>query len=305
MRTTRDAKHRYEVGIYDSLQDLLRGAEIGYAATGKDDTNFFQGSWNEGKTPVLAKGYMRTIDDLREAIRSPWMHGVETVRRMVTALEKIKLPEPRSVRRTPRYNSDGGDEVDHDRLRSGVDFWRRSSVLRSQDQAGPRLITVLADVTTSSNVDADKILWRGAAALAMTNVLEKRGYRVELWSYQNCAYAFHDGYGVYTAVRLKPMGKPLNLNALATGVAGWFYRYFMFLAYHNHQPNVPQGCLGSPRHGLDRWMIDYVTKEQNPIVMKSVWSLEDAVDQASKWLRKIIAGDKIEVVKTTPDWSYA
>jgi hypothetical protein len=51
---------------------------------------------------------------------------VAEVEKMVAELLALDLPRPTDRKRRTRWSEDGGDEIDHDRLRSGqMDCWRQ------------------------------------------------------------------------------------------------------------------------------------------------------------------------------------
>jgi hypothetical protein len=287
MRYFRDEQRGYEVSVFENgLNEMAR--EIEKVRAGGYGHEIHRGSWSEGYTPVLKKGYMRDWADVKEAVATPWLHGIKVVNDMIAELRKVKIPRPESIRRQPKYNFDGGDEVDYDKLRSGQEFWRKCE---RNPLKGPQMITIFTDVTTSAAIRAEEILWRGAAALAITNILEEQGFRVELWSYQHCASAYTNGYGIFTAVRMKEMSKPLNVNALVCGVSGWFYRTMMFNAYYVAKRDTrPSMGLGRPQHSLKGWQRDLVTGEKNPIVLRDIWSKDKAVQLATQWIEKVCLG---------------
>lgn len=250
------------------------------------------GHWAEGPELVLP-GTLRSYDRFLAACSRPWEKGIELVRRMVADLKKRKLPEPECIRRRPVFRPDRGDEVDNDRLRSGMDFWRST---HRPTVRGPRVVTVMADASTSAAVPADQILWRGAAALALTDVLEKAGYRVDLWVYKNCKQLYLNGSNGFLAVRLKGPDKPFNLAALAAGASGWFYRYAFFAMAWLAAGVVPEPCMGIPRHALDEWQMRLVTPD-TPIVVHDVWNYHAALDRVGKWVTEVIEGKLVHGLK--------
>src|SRR5439155_9465989 len=128
------------------------------------------------------------------------------------------------------WQADDGDEVDYDRLRSGQEFWRAS---RREFCSGSPIVSVFFNIATPASREPEEILWRGAAALVLANLLEATGYRVELWAAQYCTRcSYEDGAGVFTAVCLKRSEQPLDLATLVNAVSGWFYRTLFFQAYY-------------------------------------------------------------------------
>lgn len=299
MMVKTDHKNKYEIGVFEGgINEVVKAGRKWYQTRGQWEHNITRGQWIEGKKPVLESGYFKGWDDLERAVAIPWEHGIKTVYDMIRQLKKIKLPQPVSVRRTPVYRIENGDEIDYERLRSGQEFWR--TCVREQSK-GPRMVTILTDATTSASVDTDQIMWRGAAALALTNILEDQGYRVELWCFQHCTYGYTNGRGCFTAVKMKDMGKPLNIGALCCGISGWFYRTALFTAYYAAEHATPDDGLGYPRHGIEPWQRDIITNEPTPIIITNVWSMAAAVQKAGQWLRKICFQEKVPEL----DYEYA
>jgi hypothetical protein len=296
MRIYRD-KRNYQVMLFErGLAEMVKAAQLAHDHKGGGLAHpITRPDFVEGSKPVLPKGYFQCWGDVQEAIATPWQHGIEVIREMMKQLRKVKLPVPQSIRRKPVYTLDGGDEIDYDRLRSGQDYWRSC---RREVSRGPAQMTIFTDITTSAYVSSDEILWRGAAALALTEVLEKQGYRCELWAFQHChERAYVDNAGIFGAVRLKELGKPLNLTALACGISGWFYRSVFFQSYYLAENNCPTLSLGGVAKGLAKWQRLLITPEESPIIITGVWSFEAAVEQASQWLEKVILGKKHEYLE--------
>ena len=105
-------------------------------------------------------------DEVKRATRQAWPEGLEVLERMVRDLDDTPLDRPQCRRRRTRFAEDDGHELDYDRLRSGQPYWRTS---RRENTRGPSTITVLVDVGANSHVDRREILWRGAAAIALTS----------------------------------------------------------------------------------------------------------------------------------------
>src|SRR6266478_2783824 len=96
--------------------------------------------------------------DVKAQIGEPWQDGLDEVQWMLFELRKAALPPVTCQKRRQRF-ADEGDEVDHDRLRSGQDYWR---TMRRESVAGPQTFCLVADMATPGNRASMDILWRGA-----------------------------------------------------------------------------------------------------------------------------------------------
>lgn len=208
------------VSLWESLEEMLAACDAAYQA-GRACTHWtradFIGREFEG------------WEDVREAARAEWPEGMDLVASMAEELaSSCQIARPRSRRRVPRWAEDG-DEFDRERWEAGrEDCWR---VCRREAAAAPSVITLVFNVSTRSGVGPGAILWRGAAALALADVLEREGYRVEVWGVNCATRCYQSGAGVFHAVRVKAASAPLDLAALASAVSGWFYRTVFFQSY--------------------------------------------------------------------------
>lgn len=212
----RKLNHSYGTAIYlfDSIKEVLETCDRRQYKQLDEDTLGMR---------------LPTWDAVASAIDRPWQQGLEAVDKFVRELEGKELPELSYVRRQPGYSEDDGDEIDLDRLRAGQPYWRIS---KRQSVIGPTEVTIVTDLSADKFVSATDILWRGAAAIAMTKILEDRGYSVTLWvTRTSCPYASevldgeHDQYArVLIGVCLKQAGDRLDLSTLVNAVSGWFYR---------------------------------------------------------------------------------
>jgi len=196
--------------------------------------------------------------------------------RMSGELHDAHLPRPASVRRQRVWREDTGEEVCIDRLMADKPFWMAT---QRERRAGPQTITLVTDMATRGSVDPDDVLWRGAAAVALTHILEQAGYRVELWLVRHSRSAFTDGRNGCIALNLKRCGDPVDASALINAVSAWFYRTVYFAAYaaSGCEPDSSQGSPASPTA-----MLPYVTSDQTVMVSTGLWSYSDAV----AWIRQ-------------------
>lgn len=287
---TREPKNSYDVLMFDGgIAEMAAEAAKHRAVTDRQSGPIAErASWSEGPRLVLPTGYMRSWDDVWAAAATPWAHGIGVVRDMVAQLARVKVPEPESPRRKPVYSYENGDEVDPDRLRNGQEWWRGTTREKAR---GPRAVTVAANVSTPADVPADQILWRPAAAVALCHALEAKGYAVDLWAFNHVTRAFVDESHLFLAYRIKPMGRPLNLAAVAAGGAGWYFRTIVFACYAA-AGKTPCTSYGVPVAGLYRWQADRLCGRpgQPIVVLDRVWSFAAAVDATTRFLGALAPG---------------
>jgi hypothetical protein len=226
-----------------------------------------------------------TLAEVYQAARSAWPEGVEIIEGMVKELEDADLPKPTSRKRKVRFSEDDGAELDNDRLRSGQAFWRTT---RRENSRGPQVVTIIIDVNANGDVAHRDIMWRGAAAIAMTKVLEEAGFRVELWTVHAAQKVYTGaGAGHFHAVCLKRPGDPLDIATFSAAVSGWFYRTVMWLAKSRCDQNIKSGL------GLAVCPMSYQIRHAlpnlrgKPIVISGAYTRASAVYVAREALKKL------------------
>jgi len=265
--------------IYDSLQALLDAADKGYRAGRR-----YEGVIGNREADWIGRSFPGGWEEIRKAAAEPWEEGLEVFQWMLFELSKLTLPPIPCRKRRPQWDADSGDEVDNDRLRAGQDYWRTS---RRRETNGFQTICLLTNITTACYVKAENILWRGALAITLADLLEKEGHRVELWCVRPCVDSFRDGAASFQAVCLKQADDPLDIVAVVNAVSGWFFRT-VFLQDHaaetrsSHQHHYGRPRPINPKDEHIRNLIGAAT----PLIVDEVWSREACIDKA----RQLVAG---------------
>ncbi len=226
----------------------------------------------------------RGWNEARAAAESPWQDGLDILQEMIFEVdrERIEVPAALDVRRRRRWAADDGDEVCLDRLRAGQDAWQSTARVAVNH---PRQVTIFANVSASAGVSHDAILWRGAAAICLADLLEKQGYRVELWACEYGRSLHMDNQYSLDAAKLKGMAEPLDISTIVNSLSGWFFRTVFFQA--SHVPALPV-CPAAGRHAnltADVDAIAALARGSYPIVMDGIFSR----DAALALIRKTVA----------------
>jgi hypothetical protein len=138
------------------------------------------------------------------------------------------------------------------------------------------------------SIDADDILWRGAAAIVLTEALEEAGYRVELWAYSRSAGAYpssKDASDSFLACQLKATSDPLDPSTLVNAVSGWFFRTRVLHERCISEQKV-SGSLGYHQQATAD-QLDHVTPDAERIVIQGVWNYAAAVNLLRETLEKM------------------
>lgn len=181
--------------------------------------------WNQHKTEKGDPDWFglpgsHDMASITAIVNDGWTDGAARLSRLSDQLE---LPPVISSRRKLAW-MDEGDEFCHQRLYSGdVDtMWRRP--VRASHQ-GPSRIRIGVQIGANCGISGEAFFWPGACAVAMADILENAGHRVEVVGVQINDY--HRAAGkpfIKATVVAKEYEAPLNIASLAavTGLAGFF-----------------------------------------------------------------------------------
>lgn len=243
-------------------------------------------SWGEFSSSFIGRHDIRTWAQAKAAAQGLWPKGNEIVEGMLDELKHVELPKPKSRKRRRRYSDENGDEVDYDRLRLGQPFWRTS---RREHAGGEQFVTLVVDLCAACSVKADKILWRGAAAVLLTHLLEEAGYRVELWGTFRTEGIYTDrkngAEDMFTAVRLKRPEEMLDMQSLTIAVSGWFFRT---VAFRSFVVDTRKTCpsLGIPRLPKPKDIAE-ITSDENHRLIADVWDRTAAIELVKQTIEMI------------------
>lgn len=151
----------------------------------------------------------KSLDYLLDLHRNGWPEGVAKAMELADAIRDA-VPQAEKPRRRPRW-ADQGDEVSMTRVYNGMldRAWRSTRKVKS---TGPKVVSIDVDVCHNSNISAEALFWSGACAVAITDVLEDMGYRVELFA---TAVTHEYGNACLTRLVVKRADEPLNINSVA------------------------------------------------------------------------------------------
>lgn len=249
--------------------------------------NFSQGDKFKKQTASFLGERLDNWKAVEKRIDRDWAEGMYILNSYLERIKKIELPAIKSRKRKTTYSATEGDEIDFDRLYAGEsEFWKTTS---REDTDGPSTVTILIDTTTMANEEVENILWRGAAAIALTKVLEEKGYSVELWVVNGSKLYRNENTQVMTACNLKKCSDPLDTSTLINTVAGWFYRTVIFTLLYTicdqqgKRPEIGLGRCYTP----DQNDLDKLTTDANRVYVSGVFSFDGAMDVIQSELAKL------------------
>ena len=224
-----------------------------------------------------------TRDRFLRELSKPARHLMEAVDRM---REKLigDVVQPTTPRRRVRHGQEFGDELDVDRyLARDPLVWDRS-VREVQPR---RTVTIGCNLAVNAHVKPEELLYRGAAALALADILTSRGVSVGIVAFdsiQQPTDLVEHGVIRYT---LKDSLMPLDLGAITFSLCeiAWF-RIVGAVGGSRHWPGRLNMSLGRAANlpEADRQGLDY-------LVDADVLGEEAAVE----WLKGCLANTESEV----------
>lgn len=208
------SKANNELFVFDSVADIEEYSD-------PDTFEYREGSasWTGAQ--------IESYEELKERCRMAWSAGLEILEKSTEKLRKEAIPDLKSHKATTTWSNNPEDgEFDYERHCAGEPCYR---VTKREETQGPTEVTVITDTTTPGFKDPESILWRGAVALALTQLLEEKGYRVELWVINGSSlFLNYPRKAIITACKLKNCSDPMDMSTLVNTVSGWFYRTATF-----------------------------------------------------------------------------
>lgn len=228
-----------------------------------------------------------SFDEVQTALDEVWKEGIEIVDMFTERLRKIEFPAIKEVKAKKSFNSEDG-EIDFERMLAGnPNYFLKVDREKTE---GPTTVTIVTDMSGSGWVDAMDMLWRGAAAIAMTYLLEEKGYQVELWVCKGSQFMVeHPDRCIFQTVQLKGCGDPLDLGTLTSAVSAWFYRTETFLMAHtiaDLEGKTVKGTYGRPVSPTEA-DLDLITTDQKRIYSTGVFSFDGACQLMEAELKRI------------------
>lgn len=281
-----------ECFLSDSIREMAHGT---YRATRKNPNAKEFTDWNN---PSFIG---REFSSLREAVNASietWQEGLETIMEMINEIKDARLPTLTSRKRKRSFNEHGGDEIDLDKMRSGQAYWNKPE---RQKVAGVGTMTIIADIAAVGAVRPKEMLWRGAAAIALTHLLEEAGYRVKLLSSFVRQYCYLDRADKLVSSTVKDHRDPLNIGVAASAVSAWYFRTVGFNSSNmceNRNPRCPGH--GRDREGGLKQFLKVMSDDETNFIVQNIWNESEAIEFVRKSADAIEKGQ----ISAVP-WAYS
>jgi hypothetical protein len=219
----------------------------------------------------------KTPDDLRTMLVSPDKKLLRAIDAMRSTLAD-DLALPTVPRRRVRHGREDGEEMDADRwLVREPNCWDRTV----RESVPRRTVIIGINLSVHCQQKPAELLYRGAAACALADVLTLRGMNVGIVGFLVVNGMSSGCPELVSKVEIKAPDMPLDMAALSTAACEiGFFRMVMVYATARRAIGKLDGSLGGPSHlpECDRAGLTYVIEQ-------SVCSHDAAVD----WLREAVS----------------
>ena len=174
-------------------------------------------------------GWSGGFDNLKRLMSTGWKTGAMKIEENLKILD---LPIVMGVRRK-RKRGAFGDSIDMQSVYAGsLDrAWETTERVRSTN-TGTNNAVVIVEVAVASRVGSHEAFWRGAAAVAVTDMLQRSGRSVMLVVVtSNVKMDIDNRNAVYShSITVKDFDQPLDTEHAALLTSTGFYRGYMFKA---------------------------------------------------------------------------
>lgn len=195
----------------------------------------------------------RLLDTIANPPR-PLMEAVEEMRRQLVN----EISPPVCTRRRVRRNQDFGDELTPESvLVRSLTPWERMT----RETQPRRSVTIGVNLTVSCRQRAEELLWRGAAAAALADILTQRGINVEIVAFWTIGHMSSGSRMVVSRYIVKRPDMPLDLGAVSVALAEIAYaRLVALYGLARHMPGTLDDGMGCCEElpVQDRAGIDYL-----------------------------------------------
>lgn len=231
----------------------------------------------------------QTLAETSAMLKTGYTKGAKKAAELARQIER-EMPDPVSRKRKLIW-SDNGDEIDRDRIYSGqIEVaWRTT---KRKPQRAPQVISIAVPWGDNCGTGNEEMFWPAAAAIALTDLLEKAGYSVDLRAI-SVGHHYDDG-SHYTGLEItvKHPNEPLRPDAVAAVFHAGSFRYFGIPAIAG-TPNPINDGYGSCQ-GLENGMpILTAAKLTDPahLALKHVYSGDAAKTEVLRQLKLLESGN--------------
>lgn len=279
----REGKYRV---VFDSLAEMV---EVGDRKTDHEEDRSSQRQDQERSEWARTKTW--------EEAKSLALHGYHDIRPQVDAIVGEILTDIREVEMDAFdwvYDVAGG-EVDVARLLDGEPENMIEQVPVKIAKPG-RVVSILIDGSYSASVDSENVKKRGAAIVALVDILARLQHSVEIWTELSVTGT---GQGTYTILcPIKRTEEIMDVDSIMFAIAHPSFQRRIVLGVEEQEPIKTRQKfgfgigVGRTRYGRPAQMVmgEKVGATVTVGKMRTWQKGADIVGQPVKWLREVLTG---------------
>jgi hypothetical protein len=204
------------LNVYDSAMDFAEMSRNAKDIVAAYNNERYRAHLRLDNNPEWYGGF-RNVDDGYKMICDGWEEGAK---KAVLTLGNIKIPEIdgiESMRRTLIF-SDCGEVLNIDQAMAGN--WEKAWQTCKRIRSGvSRVLSVAIPFGGNCDKNSEQMFWNGAQGMIITDILEDKGYRVQLYGVHVAIERAEGRTWDMDVVRLKNSDEPLRMDSLAAVVA--------------------------------------------------------------------------------------
>lgn len=171
----------------------------------------------------IGRGDLRSPQATADAIRAGWTDGEREILEIIQDIPA--MPPPHDIRRRRRFGDVDG-EVLPERVIGGDPLFLARAV--RQHVHGPAFVRILVGPVVSAGSAAIEASRIGAAAVALSLLLESAGWSTCIEASWNARDSHLTGHDMRLNCDVKPYGVAVDTAQLAAVLSGWFLRTGVF-----------------------------------------------------------------------------
>lgn len=286
MLTISDAATQTECFVFDDVMELVETTmreEPRHPSTGSKI------GWDSYTLKWTGHAALTTWGEVREQMAKPWEHGNRIVASMMEQIADAHITPPVSRQRKMRWNELQGD-VCVDRAMAGDPLMLRHA--HRELRHGNNTITLVCNLSENCGVNADDLLWKGCATIALCDLLEQAGYSCEVWGVEVSNGTFtrtRSGYSTgMIATKLKDSGDPVDVQALTCAISSWFFRRVIIGAlFVNQENSVAGGCGMAADASTEQLALLGIDDSDTTHIVKRCQTRQDAMKQITAIMERV------------------
>lgn len=250
-----------------------------------------------GKVNSWLGNDIASMEDAYGLLNQGWADGA--VRAGEMAMDLVGRIEAMEGFRIRAKWSDTGEELDPDRAIAGEWDVAWQEPTRRRVAGASNIVTLAGSYGGNSNIDSESLFWSGAQMIAVTDLLERAGYRVELMGASHTRFGNNVRY--LNIIHAKGPDEPLRPDALASVFSNaGVYRTIGFELYFRNPVRLTYG-IGHGEHSVASMTSAFQKAHEMShghipmpdVVLGEAYNRKDAVKNILATIRAVTGADAV------------